>query len=120
MNFSTTTTTTLAEPGTAPDASDRFLLRRYSISPGQWEPFLEVWRRIVVVRERHGFRVLCAFADREANMFTWAIGYSGDIDAAAERYYADPERVALKTVERYVTEWQVTPVELVDPHGPVS
>lgn len=116
MNLPTraTSRTAPAEPGASPD---QFLLRRYSVAPGQWEPFLEVWRRIVRVRERHGFTVLCAFADRDANMFTWAISYPGDIDAAAQHYYADPERIALKTVELYVTDWQVTPVETVDPHG---
>ena len=118
----TNSTSSTAIPGTSPDAvvRDRLLLRRYCIAPGQWDAFLEVWRRIVIVRERHGFTVLCAFADRDANMFTWAISYPGDIDAAAERYYADPERIELRTVERFVTDWKVTPVEAIDPHGPLD
>lgn len=48
-------------------------LRRYGIKPGHWDEFLEFWRRVVEVRRRHGFVVLLAFADRTANVFTWAI-----------------------------------------------
>ncbi len=86
------------------------LLRRYSIKDGEWDAFLEIWRRIVKVRKRHGFDVLFALADREENMFTWAIYHSGDIEAAAEGYYKDPERIELEIVERYVTAWKVTTV----------
>ena len=86
------------------------LLRRYTIPSDDWEAFLEVWRRIVVVRKRHGFEVLFALVDREANMFTWAIHHHGDIEDAAKRYYADPERVELEIVERHVTAWEVSTV----------
>ncbi len=86
------------------------LLRRYEIKSDDWESFLDVWRRIVVVRKRHGFQVLFAFEDREENVFTWAIHHPGDIDKAADLYYKDPERVELEIVERYVTGWKVTTV----------
>ncbi len=91
------------------------LLRRYTIKPQGWEPFLEIWRRIVVVRKRYGFEVLFAFADREQNIFTWAIRHMGDIEEVAARYYQDPERVALETVGEWVTDWEVRPVEAVAP-----
>jgi hypothetical protein len=51
------------------------LLRRYSVESDAWEPFLETWRKIATIRQRHGFEVVCAFVDRETNMFTWAISY---------------------------------------------
>lgn len=86
------------------------LLRRYTIKGGQWDAFLEIWRRIVIVRKRHGFQVLFALSDREENMFTWAIHHPGDIELAAAGYYKDPERVELEIVERYVTDWKVTTV----------
>jgi hypothetical protein len=86
------------------------LLRRYNIKPGAWEQFLEVWRRIIVVRKRHGFKVLFALVDREENMFTWAVSYDGDIDAAAAEYYKDPERVTLEIVGDYVADHKVTKV----------
>jgi hypothetical protein len=54
------------------------LLRRYSVESDAWEPFLETWRKIATIRQRHGFEVVCAFVDREANMFTWAISYRGE------------------------------------------
>lgn len=86
-------------------------LKRYQIKPGQWDEFLEVWRRIVVVRRRHGFGVLCAFADREQNVFTWAIDHEGDFDAAAKSYYEDPERVQLEIVENFVPGYEIRRVE---------
>lgn len=89
-------------------------LKRYEIAPDGWEPFLEVWRRIVKVRRRHGFGVLCAFADREQNMFTWAINHAGDFEAAAKGYYEDPERVELEIVEKYVTAFEIRKVEAFD------
>ncbi|WP_419827158.1 hypothetical protein [Sphingomonas sp.] len=86
------------------------LLRRYTIVGDEWEAFLDVWRRIVAVRKRHGFEVLFALVDREENIFTWAIRHPGDIDAAAEVYYKDPERIELEIVGRYVTDWSVSTV----------
>lgn len=89
------------------------LLRIYSIKPDGWEPFLEVWRRIVAVRRRFGFEVLFALEDREANIFTWAVRHDDDIDQVAERYYADPERKALEIVGEYVLDYKVTRVSRV-------
>ena len=93
--------------------SETVLLRRYMISPKAWDAFLEVWSEIVPLRERHGFEILFGFADRESNIFTWAIRYQGDVEAAAERYYADPERTALERVRDYVTSYEVKNVEQV-------
>ncbi len=89
------------------------MLRRYNIVPGHWEPFLEVWRKIVAVRRRHGFTVVLALADKETDTFTWVLTYPGDIDAAAEKYYADPDRVALEYVADHVQDWQVSAVESI-------
>lgn len=89
-------------------------LKRYQIADNNWEEFLAVWRRIVTVRRRHGFGILFAFADREQNMFTWAIDHDGDFDAAAKAYYDDPERVELEIVERYVTSHEIRKVEVLD------
>lgn len=86
------------------------LLRRYTIKGDEWEAFLEIWRRIVTVRKRHGFKVLFALSDRDENLFTWAIHHPGDIELAAEGYYKDPERIELEVVERYVTDWKVSTV----------
>lgn len=89
-------------------------LKRYQITPDGWEGFLDVWRRIVAVRRRHGFGILFAFADRERNMFTWAIDHDGDFDAAAKSYYEDPERIALEIVQDYVTDYEIRKVEVLD------
>ena len=66
-----------------------------------------VGRLLVPARKRHGFDVLFALVDRGANMFTWAIHHPGDIEVAAKGYYADPERVELEIVERYVTDYTI-------------
>lgn len=89
------------------------LLRVYNIKPDGWEAFLDIWRRIVAVRRRYGFEVLFALEDRDANVFTWAVRHDDDIDAVAERYYADPERKALEIVGDYVQDYKVTRVSRV-------
>ena len=86
-------------------------LKRYSIRGDGWDGFLTVWKRIVAVRKRHGFRPLFALVDREKNMFTWGIEHDGDFDAAAKAYYEDPERVELEIVGDYVTDYEITKVE---------
>ena len=48
---------------TASDLSLRAIMRRYSIT-GSWAEFLSIWRRIVPVRERHGYPCLFAVADQ--------------------------------------------------------
>jgi hypothetical protein len=85
-------------------------LKRYNIKPGTWDEFMEVWRRIVAVRKRHGFGILFALVDKEKNVFTWAIDHE-DIDEAARRYYADPERIELEIVGNYVTGYEITRVQ---------
>jgi hypothetical protein len=67
-------------------------LRRYEINPGEMDDFLVAWRGVVAIREQYGFRVVFAYVNDEANEFVWAIAHDGDFDAAAEAYYASPER----------------------------
>lgn len=86
-------------------------IKRYKIKPKCWNDFLEVWREIVVMRRKHGFGILFAFADRETNWFTWAIDHDSDFDKAAENYYNDPDRIELDRVEEYVSEWEIRVVE---------
>lgn len=86
-------------------------LKRYFIKSDGWDEFLQILRRIAVVRERHGFQVLFTFADRELNLFTWAIRHGGDFDKAAEAYYKDPERVELEIVGDYITDYEIRRVE---------
>lgn len=88
-------------------------LTQYAIRADGWDEFLDIWRRIVALRRSHGFGVLFALADREKNMFTWAIDHDGDFDAAATDYYADPERQQLQVVEGYVTDYKIRRVQQV-------
>ena len=86
-------------------------LKRYFIKPDGWDEFLTILKKIAVVRERHGFKVLFTFVDRELNLFTWAIRHQGDFDQAAEAYYRDPERVELEVVGDYITDFEIRRVE---------
>jgi hypothetical protein len=91
-----------------------FELKRYTIRPDGFEGFLALWRDVVAVRRRHGFDVLFAFADREHSVFTWAIGHDGDIDAAAQAFYDDPERLRIGGGLRdHITEFEIRRVEQV-------
>lgn len=89
------------------------VMRRYSIVNG-WPDFLDIWRRIAPLRERHGFRVLFAVADEPHDLFTWAFDYQGnweDFPAAQRDYYHDPERVALRGVFDHMADYTITPAQ---------
>ncbi|MGO4956967.1 hypothetical protein ACTQ49_06805 [Luteococcus sp. Sow4_B9] len=89
------------------------IMRRYSIVNG-WDDFLDVWRRIVPVRERHGFRCLFAVADRPRDMFTWAFDFDGewaDFPAAQRGYYHDPSRVELRGVFDHMADYSIHPAQ---------
>lgn len=89
------------------------IMRRYSIVGG-WPEFLSIWRRIVSVREAHGFRCLFAVADETAALFTWAFDTAGtweEFPAVQRPYYRDPARVVLRGVFDHMADYQITPAE---------
>lgn len=107
----------MTEPG---DLSQTAIMRRYSIT-GCWDEFLLIWRRIVPLRERHGFPCLFAVVDRPKDMFTWAFGFDGDWEdfpAAQQAYYHDPERVALRGVFDYLADYSVHPARQLPLEAP--
>jgi len=70
-------------------------LRRYVFEPGRLPAFLDWFPTVVPVRERFGFRVLFAYADPEAETFTWAVEHDGDADAfrsTEQAYHGSAER----------------------------
>lgn len=95
-----------------PEAPDRTVcLRRYSIV-GDWTRFLAIWRRIVDVREKHGFRCLFAVADQPKDLFTWAFDFAGqwaDFGALQRDYYQDPDRAALRGVFDFMADYSLDP-----------
>lgn len=87
------------------------IMRRYAIVGG-WDGFLDLWRRVVVVRERHGFRCLFAVADEPADLFTWAFDFAGawdDFGPAQREYYHDPERIALRGIFDFMADYSIHP-----------
>ena len=69
-------------------------LRRYAIQEGEMEAFVEWWRTLVPIREKHGFKVLFAMADQQRNEFIWAISHDGDFAGSESDYLSSPERAA--------------------------
>ena len=68
--------------------------RRYEIVPGELDAFLEWFPNVVAARQKYGFKVLFAYADRQNNEFVWAVSHDGDFDAEVEVYQTSPERAA--------------------------
>jgi hypothetical protein len=76
-----------------------YQLRRYLVQPTEMDTWLEEWRRdIVPLRERFGFNIVGAWVSREENRFVWVMSYDGPegFEAANERYYASPARLAIQ------------------------
>ncbi|QIK72549.1 hypothetical protein G7070_10045 [Propioniciclava coleopterorum] len=98
---------------TTPDAAGEagtVVMRRYSILG--WPGFLDLWRRVVPLRERHGFRVLFAVSDEPHDLFTWAFDFSGaweDFPDAQRGYYRDPARVELRGVFDHMADYALHP-----------
>lgn len=87
------------------------IMRRYDIV-GSWSEFLKLWRDIVPLREKHGFRVLLGLADQERDVFTWAFDFDGsweEFPACQRAYYDDPERQALRGVFDYMADYSIHP-----------
>lgn len=72
-----------------------YQLRRYQITPGKLDEFVEAWASgVVPLREQFGFRFRGAWSIPESNEFVWIIGYDGPdgLAAADARYYESDER----------------------------
>jgi hypothetical protein len=88
-------------------------LRRYEITPGDMEAFLDWWRDIVPVREQYGFKVRFAFVDEEASQFVWAVSHDGDFAEVERIYYESPERGAVfARMGDWITETHVSMVRV--------
>ena len=89
-------------------------LRRYQISPGEMDAFVEWWPSIIPVRKQYGFEVLFGFVDESTNQFVWAVSVDGDFDAVEKAYMDSPERAAVFAgVPHRVDETYVTKVNVV-------
>lgn len=69
--------------------------RRYRVKPGQMQPFLEVFDRVVEARRAHGFEIDGVWYSEEDGIFTWVVSHDGPFDEAVERYYESDERKAI-------------------------
>lgn len=69
-------------------------LRRYTIAEGQMDRFVAWFPNIIPAREKYGFTVDFAYADREHSQFVWSVSHQGDFEAALNEYNDSPERKA--------------------------
>jgi len=90
--------------------------RLYDIEPEALDEWAREWREHVVpLRRAAGFEILGGWPIRETSQFAWVLAYAGEegFDAADERYYTSPERVALDPDParhvRAARAWKVEP-----------
>jgi hypothetical protein len=103
---------TRPKPGSNGRSSVTVQLRRYEVVPGELDALVEWFPSIIPAREKYGFKVLFAYADRENNEFVWAVSHDGDFDAALEEYNASPERAkAFEGVPNRVEKMHLSMVE---------
>jgi hypothetical protein len=89
-------------------------LRRYTIADGQMDRMIAWFPNIIPAREKYGFTVDWAYADRENNQFVWSTSHPGDFDGALAEYNESPERkAAFVDFESPVTDMVVSMVEQV-------
>lgn len=69
-------------------------LRRYEVAEGGLDRLVEWFPKILPVREKFGFTVNFAYADRDTNQFVWSVSHPGDFEAAQDEYSGSPERTA--------------------------
>jgi hypothetical protein len=89
-------------------------LRRYTIAEDQMDRMVAWFPSIIPAREKYGFRIEFAYADRGNNQFVWAVSHDGDFDAALAEYNDSPERkAAFVGFESPVTDMTVGMVDQV-------
>lgn len=75
-------------------------LRDYAIVPGELERFVAEWRRsLAPLRRAVGFTIDGAWTIAEESRFVWLLSHDGDWDDFARadaRYFASPERAAIR------------------------
>jgi hypothetical protein len=73
-------------------------LRRYEVIEEEFDAWVSFFTsKLLPLRIKHNFTVVGAYADAENLQFVWIVSYPGtpdDLDAALERYKADPEWAA--------------------------
>ena len=70
-------------------------LRRYELDPAHVDEWVVFFERLTPVRARFGFRLVCAYLDRENNEFTWIVEHDQPFADAEAIYNASPERAEL-------------------------
>lgn len=95
----------------------QYQLRRYLVQPTEMDTWIEEWsREVIPLRERFGFSVEGAWVQRDENRFVWILSYDGPegFEAANDRYYASPARLALQPdPARHLVEQETMVMESV-------
>jgi hypothetical protein len=82
------------------EANMKQQLRIYTINKNALEQFVQEWReKLVPLREKHGFRVLEAYALPSTSQFVWTMAFDGtdaEWDSADKAYFGSSERLAMQ------------------------
>jgi hypothetical protein len=97
-------------------------VRSYVVKEGMLDEFVRVFvEQLVPLRAKFGFSVIGAWTVPEERRFVWVTGYDGpgSIQEAHERYYASPDRLAVRpdpgSLLDETNAWFATPVAGVSP-----
>lgn len=86
-------------------------LRDYRITDGSLDQFVAEWRRhLAPLRRELGFTIPGAWSVDGESRFVWLLTYPGDWDAfeeADQRYFASPQRAAIRADPARLIEQQV-------------
>jgi hypothetical protein len=89
--------------------------RRYRLTEGSLDTFVEVWaQQVVPLRRRFGFDVVGAWASRDPDLFVWLVAHDGDFAEAEQAYYTSPDRAGIDPdPASFIEDAEVTMVEAV-------
>lgn len=99
--------TELPESLAALKSSGDIELKIYNVKPGHWTEFLAVWRKIIVLRRRAGFKVLFALIDEENNSFVWAVAHDSDWQSNNVDYLSGKERYDLNKISDHISSFEM-------------
>ncbi|MDH3683758.1 MAG: hypothetical protein OEV40_27870 [Acidimicrobiia bacterium] len=89
-------------------------LRRYEVAEGGLDRLVEWFPKIIPVREKYGFTVNFAYADRDTGEFVWSVSHPGDFTAAEADYAGSPERTAaFEGFDNPITAMHISMIEEV-------
>jgi hypothetical protein len=80
------------------------------VRAGEWNAFLDAWRKIVKLRLAAGFKVEFAVADIPGRRFIWGVSLDGDFTAQNTNYLTSEDRLAANVISDHVERFEIPKV----------